>query len=91
MEGRAPDYYRRNTVFDLKLLKKRDVEEAPLEDGLIPPGGHVPPDEQGWESPMHCMFTVSHPTHLWNCPAGNQEKRRQSTRQNLTDNSRREK
>lgn len=27
-EGRAPDYYRRNTVFDLKLLKERDVEEG---------------------------------------------------------------
>ncbi|KAL3089107.1 hypothetical protein niasHT_023571 [Heterodera trifolii] len=51
-EGRAPDYYRRNTVFDLKLLKERDVEEVPLEDSLIPPGGHVPPDEQGWESPV---------------------------------------
>uniref|UniRef100_A0A1I8BXT1 ANK_REP_REGION domain-containing protein n=1 Tax=Meloidogyne hapla TaxID=6305 RepID=A0A1I8BXT1_MELHA len=26
-EGRTPDYYRRNAVFDLKLLKERDVEE----------------------------------------------------------------
>nr|CAD2171044.1 unnamed protein product [Meloidogyne enterolobii] len=25
--GRTPDYYRRNAVFDLKLLKERDVEE----------------------------------------------------------------
>jgi len=42
-EGRTPDYYRRNAVFDLKLLKERDdddievlqenlLEDAPLED-----------------------------------------------------------
>uniref|UniRef100_A0A0K0F5M1 ANK_REP_REGION domain-containing protein n=1 Tax=Strongyloides venezuelensis TaxID=75913 RepID=A0A0K0F5M1_STRVS len=34
-EGRTPDYYRRNTVFDLKMLKERDHENDVFDDDLI--------------------------------------------------------
>uniref|UniRef100_A0A914CE44 Uncharacterized protein n=1 Tax=Acrobeloides nanus TaxID=290746 RepID=A0A914CE44_9BILA len=34
-EGRTPDYYRRNTVFDLKVLKERDDELDALEEKMI--------------------------------------------------------
>uniref|UniRef100_A0A914GVW4 Uncharacterized protein n=1 Tax=Globodera rostochiensis TaxID=31243 RepID=A0A914GVW4_GLORO len=58
-EGRTPDYYRRNAVFDLKLMKERDVEEVPLEDGVMPQHGHVPPDDHGWESPAESFSPQS--------------------------------
>uniref|UniRef100_A0A183BUL8 ANK_REP_REGION domain-containing protein n=1 Tax=Globodera pallida TaxID=36090 RepID=A0A183BUL8_GLOPA len=58
-EGRTPDYYRRNAVFDLKMMKERDVEEVQLEDGVIPQHGHVPPDDHGWESPAESFSPQS--------------------------------
>lgn len=43
-EGRACDYYRRNAVFDLKLLKERDDELEMFQE-------HLPDDEPLDESP----------------------------------------
>uniref|UniRef100_A0AC35TST0 ANK_REP_REGION domain-containing protein n=1 Tax=Rhabditophanes sp. KR3021 TaxID=114890 RepID=A0AC35TST0_9BILA len=34
-EGRTPDYYKRNTVFDLKLLKERDAEMDVFDEELL--------------------------------------------------------
>ncbi|KAH7727798.1 Protein F34D10.6 b [Aphelenchoides avenae] len=40
-EGRTPDYYRRNAVFDLKLLKERDDDMELMHDNLLDDGPHM--------------------------------------------------
>ncbi|KAI6240921.1 Ankyrin repeat and Ankyrin repeat-containing domain-containing protein [Aphelenchoides fujianensis] len=47
-EGRTPDYYRRNAVFDLKLLKERDDDFDVLHEHLVeePPVADSPPSPE---------------------------------------------